>query len=172
MIILTAEEANQVKGLYEKPYTLEPIYLADNKYGLPETIVMNPAYRDAWALLKSKPVELITADEIEGIVAPVKQKTEPLYIIEGKELTFHVTEMRKLNKECGEIALTAIDKNGLHRDVVLSIDSEVVFDIPNVGKLTAIQAMLFFDKEGMSSKAICEMLIPQREQYILDKYFK
>lgn len=172
MIILTTAEANQVKGMYEKPYTLEPIYLAENKYGLPEAILMNPAYRDAWALLKGKPVELITADEMEGIVAPEKPKQEPLYIIEGKDLTFHVTEMRKLNKECGEIALTAIDKTGLHRDIVLSIDSEVVFDIPNVGKITAIEAMLLFDSQGMNSKAICEMLIPQREQYILEKFFK
>lgn len=172
MIILTKSEADYIKGQYTEPYVLEPVYLDTDKYGITDAVMTNPAYREAWAFLKTKPVELITSDELEGIVAPEKPAVEPLYIIEGKELTFKVYAIRKISKEHGIIDVTAIDKNGLHRDVSLSIDNDVSFDIPNVGTMTAIQAMLFFDEQGMSSKSICEVMIPQREQYIIDRFYK
>jgi hypothetical protein len=171
MIILNKEQADFIRGKYKEPYVLEPIYLANNKYGLPDSVMLNPHYREAWAYLKDKPVELITADELEGIEAPVKEKPQPLYVIQGKDLTFEVYAIRKISKEHGIIDIVAIDKKGLHRDVSLSIDNSVTYDIPNVGELTAIQAMLFFDEQGMSSKSICEMMIPQREEYIKDKWF-
>lgn len=171
MIILTKAEAEQIRGQYTAPYVLEPIALEADKYALPEAVMTNPAYRDAWAFLKTKPVELITSDEMEGISYSGESKPkEALYEIKGVEMDFKVWEINKLSRERGEIKLTAI-KNGLHRDITLNIDKEITFELPGVGEITAVDAMLAMDAQGKSSKQICEMLIPMREKYINETWF-
>lgn len=59
MIILTAEQATQVRGEYENHYSLAPIRIDDDLYALPVSVLDNPNYNRAFPILSQCPIEKV-----------------------------------------------------------------------------------------------------------------
>lgn len=60
MIILTAEEADQVRGLSSPGAALEPRDLGDGRFVLPLEVLDDPAHAEKWETLATFPVEDVT----------------------------------------------------------------------------------------------------------------
>lgn len=56
MIILTASEANQVRGLTTKGHALAPRPLANGTFALPVAVLNDPAHASKWAFLNTLPI--------------------------------------------------------------------------------------------------------------------
>lgn len=56
MIILTANQADQVRGLTVKGHALAPRPLANGTFALPVSVLTDPAHAKRWALLKTLPI--------------------------------------------------------------------------------------------------------------------
>ncbi len=57
MIILTSEQAGQVKGRHGKYSALEPIELIDGRSGLPVDVLQDPDLAEVKDFLSSLPIE-------------------------------------------------------------------------------------------------------------------
>lgn len=63
MIILTAAQADQVRGPTSPGAALEPVRLSDGTFALPETCATDPAHVMHHTLLQSLPARAVAADE-------------------------------------------------------------------------------------------------------------
>lgn len=60
MIVLTAEEADQVRGISSPGAALEPRDLGDGRFVLPPEVLTDPAHDDKWETLRGFPIEDVT----------------------------------------------------------------------------------------------------------------
>ncbi len=65
MIILTTEQANQVRGDYDNHFSLAPIYIGDNVYALPLSVLDNQNYSRAFTILSQCQIGDVERPEAE-----------------------------------------------------------------------------------------------------------
>lgn len=64
-IILTAEQADSIRGTYNGIASLEPVPIGDGRYFLPLAVLEDPNFAEVHEVLLSFPVEEITIIESE-----------------------------------------------------------------------------------------------------------
>lgn len=63
MLILSAEQAEQIRGVTAEGHALEPIALIDGTFVLPEECLSDPAHAARRAVLEGLPVRAVSDDE-------------------------------------------------------------------------------------------------------------
>ena len=64
-IILTAEQANALRGTYNDIAALEPVAIGDGRYFLPLAVLNDTNFSEVHELLSALPIEEITIIESE-----------------------------------------------------------------------------------------------------------
>ena len=86
MIILTKDEADQVRGLTVKGHALAPVPLIDGTFVLPDACAADPAHAKHVTLLKSLPTRDVEATEFLASKASTDETPSTLTAAEEKLL--------------------------------------------------------------------------------------